>query len=227
MEERFIENMNVLNTALSKAFDDINKLYDLPYFDKENFEKNKKDLQLILVNEDDGKFFGDDQAAMYLINNNSLCVKKSILNNYKVYEDALHALLLHELIHMSSTNVEKKRTGFDHDAFPITYNEGCTQYLTMKLLYGDDIDKALEGNIFYPESTRFVKKIVDDLGEEKVFHGYFEADARKCVDAFTPKELDIWTDTVMKMSKSNEERITRDNMNQMKENVDELNVKHR
>ena len=221
MESLYEDNKVILNNALSKAFKDLDKLYDLKYFDKSNYENNKKDMGLILVDEENGKLFGKDQVAMYMPNN-SLCVKESILHNYKLDEEVIRTILLHELVHMASTNKEKGKTGFAHEAFPLVYNEGCTQYITLKLLYGDEIDKGLSSNTFYPESTSFIRKIVEGIGEEKLFNGFFEAKPRKSVDGFTPKELDVYIDSVMAMSMCNEEQMALDNMNQMNNNVEEL-----
>ena len=231
MEELFEHNMGLLNSITAESFEDLNKLYNLPYFDKKNLEKNKKNIKFILIDESDGKFFSENQSALYMNVDNSMCIKKSVLYSDVLNKDDLHTLLVHELIHMASSNTDKKKTGFAHKAFPITYNEGCTQYLTLKVLYGEDIDKALENNHFYRESTKFIKKIVDDIGEEKLFNGYFEANPRKSVDGFTPKELDKWTDTVMEMTRSREELLANNNIEQFKNNINETleqsSIKHK
>ena len=157
MEEIYEQNMEILKRATSKATQDVLKLYDLPYFDKKNYEENKSTLKFILALGDEGEFLSDDQVAIYVASTNSIYLKDSLLHKTLIDEEVLRMILLHELIHMASTDRKKGRVGFETDAFPITYNEGCTQFLTLKVL-----DKKIEENIMYPESTKYVKEVIGD-----------------------------------------------------------------
>lgn len=216
MEEIYEQNMEILKRATSKATQDVLKLYDLPYFDKKNYEENKSTLKFILALGDEGEFLSDDQVAIYVASTNSIYLKDSLLHKTLIDEEVLRMILLHELIHMASTDRKKGRVGFETDAFPITYNEGCTQFLTLKVL-----DKKIEENIMYPESTKYVKEVIDSLGEEKIFNGFFEAKPRKSVDGFTPKELDNWIDTIMALTRSLEEQRAKEGIKTINDQIEE------
>lgn len=219
MESLIEQNSKVINSASNKALNMLIKLYDLPYFDRKNYEENIKDFQFVLVNEDEEKLFEENQIAMYHSGLNKILVKESMLNEGLLDENELSIILFHELIHMASSNRKRGMIGFNHSALPITYNEGCTQYLAIKMFYEDNIDEGLLNNRLYPQSTLAIKNIVDLLGEEKIYRGFFSADARKEVDAFSPKELDVWIDTIISMDRSYEEEKSKENLNSLKNRI--------
>ena len=213
------QNMDIIRNAYNRATQLVTKIYDLSYFDKTNYEKNIHDFEPVLVTEKDSKLFGQNELALYYPIINKLCIQESLLHEGVLNEDITCLVMLHEMLHMASTNREKQETGFNHEAYPITYNEGLTQYLALKIYY-DNIEEAIKNNIIYPESTTYVKKIIDELGEEKVFNGFFKAKARESVEKFSPKELDKFTETIMALTNSLEEKQSKENLNnfeQMKE----------
>ena len=220
MEDIYEQNMVILKNASNKALSLLSKLKDLKYFDNTNYENNIKDIKFTLVSEDDAKIFNNNQLALYHLDTNSIYVRESMLNSSVLNEDFVCMLLLHELIHMASTNRKKNKNGFSHDALPITYNEGCTQYITLKILY-DNMEEAINNNTVYPESTKAIKDAVDSLGEEKMFDGFFSCDVRKHADNLNPKELDRWVDTIMVLTNSLEEKMSKESANLLQEREEE------
>ena len=207
MEDILNVNMHALNNASNKALSLIKNLYDLKYFDKTNYEKNIKDLKTVFVDDN----IDNNNFISYSPDFNSILVNKPILSMGIIDEDFMCVQLIHELIHMASTNRKKNLTGFSHEAVPITYNEGCTQYLALKLFYGDKLEDAIKNNPFYHDSVLTIKESIDTLGEEVIFNGFFNADLRKSVDSFSPKVLDKWIDYVMILDNSLEEKISKEN----------------
>ena len=205
MEYLVQQNNEIINRAYNKASELIKKIYNLEYFDKTNYEKNIKDLGFSIINDDNNYLFTETIAVFYSPQENKIFIDESLMNEGLLSEEVMGVVMLHELLHMASTNRKNYKSGFNHKALPITYNEGCTQYLAIKLYY-DDLEKGIETNSFYPESTKAIKHIVDLLGENKIFNGYFTADPRKAADGLSPKELDTWVDTIMVLQNSLEEK---------------------
>lgn len=200
MEEIYEQNQIIFKNAYDRACNEFKKLFDLKYFDKTNYEKNTEDFQFESIIKD----------------YNADGLKKDLLN-----EDYVCMLILNKLIFIASTNKEKNRSGFIHEALPITYNEGCRQYLTLKTLYGESLSNYIDSCNIYPESTKEIKKLVAELGEEKVFDGFFSADVRKHADNLNPKELDRWVDTIMVLTNSLEEKMSKESANLLQEREEE------
>ena len=222
MNDNLLEtNMSTLKEASTKALELLKGLYDFKFFNKDNYEKNIETFQFVLVEEDETKLFSEGQFALYVAKTNAIYVKEDMLRMGVIDKEQVTKMLLHELVHMASANRKRNRVGFNHEASPITYNEGCTQYLTLKLYDKENFDKEIENNIMYPQSTKIVKECVDDLGEETIFKGFFEANLRKSVYGFSPKTLDRWIDYVMKLSNTLEEKISKENNERLVNKIEE------
>ena len=245
MDKTFEENMNILNRATARAVELIKKLYNLSFFDKSNYETNIKDIRFILATDDEieeskeeNGFLDKNQIALYVAKINAVIIKKSLLEQGVLLdENTVCMVLLHELIHMASTDRKKGFIGLFHEALPITYNEALTQYLALKLFYTDVpskdsdnyissifsglriLDEAIDKNQFYPESVKTIRDLIKVFGEDKIFTGFFEADARKSIDSFKPQQLDFLTDYLMVLSNSLEERMAKEELESIEKEV--------
>ena len=209
MSEVYDKNMVTLRNTSAKALGLMSKLYNLKYFDKTNYENNIQDLKFELTDDEDNDLFKEWQLALYEPSTNTICINANMLDMGIINEEQLCLMLMHELVRMSSTNRKEGAIGFAHEAVPFTYNEGCTQYIALKLYYDELSEEVLNNNSIYPISTRIIKSSVDALGEELIFDGFFEANFKKEVDGFTPKVLDKWIDYVMEIDGSLEEQMER------------------
>ena len=218
MDKIYSTNIETLKKASDKALILMGGLYNLPYFNKENLEKNIGGFKFSLSDSE----LSNNQFARYIPSLNSICINEELLKSELIDEDLTSILLLHELIHMASFNKEKNMVGFGHEAVPVTYNQGCTEYLTLKLFYKDKIEEGINNDMFYPQSVRIIKNVVDALGEDKIFDGFFEADLKKNVDGFSPKVLDKWIDYVMEMDQSLEEKMSKESMMEAGSTLEEV-----
>ena len=223
MENIYKKNLEIIDKSIKRSFDLLKGLNKLKYFDKTNFEKNKESLSIVHISdENDLIMFEDNQVVLYVCETNTLYINDSLLYNQLLDEDLICMYILHELMHMASASIEKNVVGFMFETMPITYNEGCTQYLTLKLLFDNNFENAIKNNTMYPQSVITVKRAVDLLGEETVFNGFFEASLKKAVDGFSPKVLDEWIDYVMELSNSLEEQIAISNIDSLESKVNGL-----
>lgn len=135
----------------------------LPYFDSTNYLNNVKSLQIKP---------GDIKTtkAFYVVYSNTILLPSKTDTK----------LLLHELIHMASSN----RTQLSKMSYTMGYeivtennkritalNEGLTQYLVCKATDGNDKD-----NVTYPIETRIASMLIYIFGEEVIYKYFFKAD---------------------------------------------------
>ena len=192
----------------------VNKLLKLPYFNNSNFNKNISTLKRILIT--DGPLLEEGQLAAYSSKTNSLYVDYCNICE-SISDEQLEILILHEYIHMASTDLKKQIIGFESEIIPITYNEAITQWLTLKLYYGDEnLNKAIEKNIIYPESVKLIDSFIKDVNEENVLNGFFEANIKKNTTQFPKENKNKLFDIIIRLGNSQEEQISQkrlDNLN--------------
>ena len=102
----------------------IENLQKLKYFNSTNFNKNIVTFKRFLISGE--KISTDGQLALYSSKLNTLIIDEYNLNE-NISDEQLEILILHEYLHMASTDLEKQVIGFESEAMPITYNEALTQ----------------------------------------------------------------------------------------------------
>ena len=211
---------------LKKATFNANKilvegLSQLPYFNNINLNKNIKSLKRILTS----NFLPANQLLVYSSSNNSLVLDETKINYNNISDEILEMLIIHEYIHMASTNLEKQIIGFSSPSLPITYNEALTQWLTLKIYYKDKLEEALEKNFLYPESVKCIHKLIKEIGEEIVFNHFFETDVMKNINEIPHDKKDAWINLILDLSCSEEELLSKDSMNELEQSINETNDK--
>ena len=127
---------------------------------------------------------------------------------------------MHEYLHMASANLEKQTVGFESDALPVTYNEALTQWLTLKLYYGqENMKEAIQNNVIYSESVTKIDAMIAKIGEEYVFNGFFEANIGKNTNELPKKYKGDWIDTIISLVKSNEEKTANLSLERLENNI--------
>lgn len=196
------------------------RLPQLLYFDNVNINKNLSTFKRELLYGND--LLVNNQLAAYSSKLNSLLIEEEKVNE-DISDEQLEILILHEYIHMASTDIENQVVGFESNVMPVTYNEALTQWLTLKLYYGEeDMDKAIQNNILYPESVKMVDGLIKTIGEEEMFNGFFEADIKKNTTELPKEKKDIWLDTVLQLGSSEEERVSKNGLKQLEQKILEL-----
>lgn len=207
---------------LKKATQKVNKIVleklpKLPYFDNTNFNENVKTFKRDLIYGE--KLTADGQLALYSSRLNTLFIDENNLDE-NISDEQLELLILHEYLHMASTDTEKQIVGFESDAMPVTYNEALTQWLTLKLYYGqDNMEKAIQNNIIYTESVKRVDSIIANVGEENVFNRFFEADIRKNISELPKECKGEWLDEVLNLGNSEEEKLSKASLAKLEEKI--------
>ena len=196
------------------------RLPQLLYFNNVNINKNLSTFKRELLYGND--LLVNNQLAAYSSKLNSLLIEEEKVNE-NISDEQLEILILHEYIHMASTDIENQVVGFESNVMPVTYNEALTQWLTLKLYYGEeDMDKAIQNNILYPESVKMVDGLIKTIGEEEMFNGFFEADIKKNTTELPKEKKDIWLDTVLQLGSSEEERVSKNGLKQLEQKILEL-----
>ncbi len=196
------------------------RLPQLLYFNNVNINKNLSTFKRELLYGND--LLVNNQLAAYSSKLNSLLIEEEKVNE-DISDEQLEILILHEYIHMASTDIENQVVGFESNVMPVTYNEALTQWLTLKLYYGEeDMDKAIQNNILYPESVKMVDGLIKTIGEEEMFNGFFEADIKKNTTELPKEKKDIWLDTVLQLGSSEEERVSKNGLKQLEQKILEL-----
>lgn len=210
-----IERLKKVTLKVNEIIRD--KLPKLPYFNNANFNKNLPTFKRGLVYGED--LLGNNQLAAYFSKLNSIFIDESKVNE-DISDEQLEVLILHEHIHMASTDLENQKIGFESEAMPVTYNEALTQWLTLKLYYGEEnMDKAIQNNILYPESVKRVDELIKKIGEEDIFRGFFEADIKKNTTEFPKENKSIWLDTVLQLGSSEEEKVSQMGLDQLEQKI--------
>jgi len=189
-------------------------LYKLPYFKDINFKRNLPTFKKYLGTDE---VFPTGMIALYITQKNCLLIQENVIS--LLSDEQLVMSILHEFIHFYSADIEKNITGYMSEELPVTFNEGITQWLTLRILYPDSLPEKLKENICYPASTYEIQSLIDKLGEEKVFSHYFDTDVKKCFAELTPEELSIMIDTIQRLSSSYEEKASRSNLSGLFENA--------
>ena len=155
-----------------------NQLLKYKFFKDTNFKKNIESLKKVLC--DDATFMLSSPIA-YFSKSNLIVVNTLAINQETITVEDFSMLYLHELIHMASTNRDNNNIGYisSDNGYPKIYTEAATQYLTLKLLYGDNLKEAIDKNYVYPEAVKLFSKMVEEVGEEVLYNGFFEADPNK------------------------------------------------
>lgn len=198
-----MENLRIATKNANKIVNE--KLPQLPYFNDVNFRKNAPNLKRYITRD----VLEGNQWLVYLSSSNSMIVDESKLPHQDVPIEALQLLIVHEYIHMASTDVEKQVIGFESKDLPITYNEALSQWLALKICYGDKMEELLQVNFVYPESVKKVHELIKDVGEEVIFNHFFEADIEKNLKEMPKDKKKKWIDTMLDLSCSYEESLSR------------------
>ena len=207
---------------LKKATKNINKkftegLQKITYFNSANLNKNSVTFKRLLVKGE--KISSAGQLALYSSKLNTLIIDEYNLNE-NISDEQLEILLLHEYLHMASTDLEKQVIGFESFAMPMSYNEALTQWLTLKLYYGENfIKENLQNNQIYSESVIRIDSLIEKIGEENVFYGFFEANIDKNLKNMPKEFKSIWLDEILYLGSSNEEKIAKISMEQLENRI--------
>ena len=210
-----MENLRMATKNANKIVNE--NLPKLSYFNDVNFRKNAPNLKRYITKD----VLDGNQWLIYLSSSNSMIVDESRLPHQDVPIEALQLLIVHEYIHMASTDVEKGTIGFESKDLPITYNEALTQWLALKLCYGDKIEELLPVNFVYPESVKRVHELIKDVGEEVIFNHFFEANTKKNVSEIPKDKKDKWINTILELSTSYEEKLSKSSMDILHEKINE------
>lgn len=218
MEDIRIEK---LQRALEIAMYKITKnAHNLSYFNSINYQKNIVSLKKGVIS--DKKVLSTNQLALYDAFSNSIIVDFFELTN-DINVEQLALLLLHELVHMMSTNRELNKMGYNDASLPLTYNEACTQWITLKLFYdNNNFEQGLANNFIYPESVKALDKAINNgLNEEILFSGFFEANIHTSISLMNSEQKSKWLDLFLEMSTSLEEKISSSDMEQLQQKIDD------
>ena len=215
---------------LKKATQKVNKivlekLQELPYFNNTNFNENLKTFKRDLIYGE--KLTTDGQLALYSSRLNTLFIDENNLDEI-ISDELLELLILHEYLHMASTNQEKQIVGFESEAMPVTYNEALTQWLTLKLYYGqENMQEAIRNNIIYPESVKRVDSIIANVGEENVFNRFFEADIKKNISELPRGCRNEWLNQILFLGDSEEEKNAKLSLERLEQNITSISEKQK
>ena len=157
MDEMIKTNINTINNASKKALECIKKLKDLKYVNLENYEKNIKDFGFCFIDESDTTIFSELEFAWYIPSMNKIALKESIIKMGYINEEYLTILFLHELVHLSSTSRETGIIGYENSIMTITFNESCTQYMALKLYYGENLDNKIDNSLITKPSRYYLE----------------------------------------------------------------------
>ena len=189
------EIIELLRTADNNAFDAIiGAAVEYEWIKLDNFVKNMRGLHRSLVTD---RFFGENNPysiAVYIMQTNTLVVDKHNFSNL-IYHN--FTLILHEYVHILSSNLEKFITGYQIDEEHKMFNEAATQWLVCKIL-GIDVND----NPIYTEPTKMFDDLVRVFGEEKMYSGFFDADYSKFLSQFTDIEKAVIEQKVTEMNKT-------------------------
>ena len=207
-----------LDNAFTKAVEIINeRLWSKKYFTSVHYLNNMGTFQKLLVSKND---LDINSLATYLVSANILLVQEEYID--LLPDDVLVILTIHELLHFFSANRAKNITGYKTDEFwPSSYNEGCTQWLALRLFYGDEYKEGLKSNFVYPKSVDSIDKLVDIFGEDVIFQGYFYNDLKMSSDLMDKSKKHIWVDIFINMGFSAEEHTFEDNIKHWQSLIDE------
>lgn len=203
-EDKSIEKIKVIETSARNIME--KGLPTLPYYNDSNYSKNSKTLKRIVLS-GDKNLMDYGEFAMYWPSNNTLTVDESILIDDEVSDEFLTMMMIHELLHMASTDLDSKVSGFQHEVMPTSYTEALVQWLTLKLYFGkENINQIVEKNIIYPDSVKLLNSMIDELGEEKIYRGFFEADVKLHTKGFNDEQKSRWMNYIVKFHLSEEEK---------------------
>lgn len=219
MEDIIIKKLqSAFEIACYKIMNNVNKL---SYFNPTNYQKNISSLKKIIIS--DEKAFSTNQIALYDSFSNSIIVDFFELTSTITVEQ-LALLILHELVHMMSTNRELNKIGYSDDSLPLTYNEACTQWITLKLFYdNNNFEQGLTSNFIYPESVKELDRAINNgLNEEILFSGFFEADIHLSIALMSSEQKSKWLDLIMKMSINLEEKESLYGMESLQQKITDV-----
>lgn len=219
MEDIIIKKLqSAFEIACYKIVNNVNKL---SYFNPTNYQKNISSLKKIIIS--DEKAFSTNQIALYDSFSNSIIVDFFELTSTITVEQ-LALLILHELVHMMSTNRELNKIGYSDDSLPLTYNEACTQWITLKLFYdNNNFKQGLTSNFIYPESVKELDRAINnELNEEILFSGFFEADIHLSIALMNSEQKSKWLELITKMVTSSEEEISLHSMKNLQQKITDV-----
>lgn len=208
-QDKIEERIKAIEAKARKILEE--KLPSLPYFNDANYTSNSKTLRKVVLT-GSNSLMDYGQFAMYWPSKNVLTVDERSIND-EVSDDFLVMFMIHELIHMASTDLKRMASGFQGSGLPASYNEALTQWLTLKIFLGDEhINESVERNTIYPESVNRAHEMVSELGEEVVFNGFFKADIKANVKALDENQKSKWLDNIVKFHSSNEEKTIQESI---------------
>lgn len=163
--ELIIHNYGELNDIVKNFVDTFNK-----YFEKynNNLYNNLRTLHIIVDRSPSNDYEGE-----YKDYKNTLYVSIPVDEEYEV-NDQVRETIYHELLHVASSNIYKKYSGFDHE-LNVTgakkigrgINEGFTEYLLLNYFIPNTKTD------FYKDEVRIVKEIEKIIGKDKMIEYYF------------------------------------------------------
>lgn len=191
--------MDQINDKVSYTLDILKaKVLENDYYDNTFFEKNMKTLKFKLFNNnyllnhsnDNFKLSREKHQGKIIFRDKTedeIRIPKGTVAYYHPVENKVYCsldnlnteILLHEIIHMSST-LGPGRIGFTRQIKGSTYmdrhmiNEGMTQWLTQKTLNGND-----ENNRVYAWQTRIARLLCLAIGDEMVFSYFSKANFKE------------------------------------------------
>lgn len=177
-----------------------NKVFNLPFFNKNNYNINIKTFKRTLIT-DYENYINKLPPAFYNSKDNTIYIGQIVFHP---------ALLLHEMIHMLSSDIDKKICGYADNMEHYYFNEAATQYLTRKFFGNQNNSNG------YDEITDIFELMVKKYGENVMFNGFFEASFNKFIEQFNEverKKVNIAITQINDTMKEKEEIIKTTNRN--------------
>ena len=169
----FVHDYQELNNIINEfinVFDNNFEQYN------NNLYSNLRTLHIVINRTKNNEYEGE-----YNEYENTIYISIPSSEEYQV-NSQVRDTLFHELLHVASTNVNKKYSGFDHQV-NITgtkkigrgINEGYTEYLLLKYFTPNHTYN------YYNEEVRITKELEKIIGKEKMIDYYFTGNLYKLI----------------------------------------------
>ena len=216
-EIRIMKATNAVNNII------MNKVIELPYFNNKNLNNNISYFNKTIVEDED--ILPDMYLAAYSSRINSIIVQPKDVE--KATDEQLVSILLHEHIHMLSSDMKNGNIGYNDGKEPVIFNEAATQWLTLKLINeNNNMDDAIKNNVLYKESVKKIDDIIKCVGEENFYSHYFEASLKTMLEEQNEYNFDVIVNCLSDMKESNEEVLAEQELNKLKNNIIEYEQKN-
>ncbi len=220
--EELQKRIHRLEEATKRAYDIFyQEIVPAPYFNDTNFRNNLPTFDRVVIT-DDGLGV-KNLFAFYDINTNKMLVNITEIPE-DISDDDLTVIVLHEFIHFLSANRKEQLMGFlTHDDTFLSLNEGCTQYLAMRLVYKERLKEALKRNIMYPKATACIAHFIDMGGSlDAVYSGYFTNDLKKTLSMLDASSKSLFIDMILSDQMLDEEKNAKMGLDAFQDQIDSV-----